>query len=143
MKTKHLNADWQIARPGRAFRRGFGALAILVAAATPFIDTVPSRWIFLFAGLGYCAVLSFTALGICLLPPRIRWRVLVGMIAGSTLGFLAMIVLLLSVATGRVEALSFIFPAVHWALGVLGCVLLFLALYGWYHRLTRDAAESS
>jgi hypothetical protein len=137
---KQANSDLQVARPFRAFWRSFAALSILVAGTAPFIDTVPSRWLFLFAGLGYCAALSFFALGICLLPDRISSRALVGFVACPFLTALIKLAIFLSARSGHVGALDWIFPVAFCALGIMGGLLLALAFYGWYHRLTSAAS---
>ena len=133
MSTNPAKTDWQVARPFRAFWRGFAALSILVAVAAPFIDTVPNRWLFLFVGLGYCAALSFFALGLCLLPDRIRSRALIGL---PFLNALILLAILLSVRSGDIGALDWILPVAFCALGVTGGLFLALAFYGWYYRLT-------
>ena len=141
MTTKQSDSNWQVARPLRAFWRGFAVLSLLVCIATPFISEVPSRGMFLLLGLAYCATLSFFALGICLLPARLRSRVLTGLFACAAFAFISMLAILFVARSGHLRALDFLFPASLWALGISGAVLLAFAFYGWFYRVSHDRTK--
>lgn len=105
------------------------------------MSDLPSRWLFLFGGFGYSAFLSFFAVGMCLLPLNVRFRVLASLLAVQALCFAVSIAVLFMARTGALGLLRSILAPSLWALGIVGAGFLAFAFYGWYFRLANDTTK--
>jgi hypothetical protein len=141
VRKKHFKTNWQVDHPLRAFGRGFAALSLLFCVTTPFVNDLPSRWLFLFGGFGYSAFLSFFAIGICLLPLSVRTRVFTFLFTLQALCFAVGITILFLARSGALAVIRSMLTPSLWALGVAGVGLLAFAFYGWYFRLTNDSTK--
>jgi hypothetical protein len=105
------------------------------------MNDLPNWWLFLLGGFGYCAFLAFFAVGICLLPPSVRARVLTSLFTVQGLCVAVSLAIFLLARSGRLAAIRAMLTPSLWALGVVGAALLAFAFYGWYLRLTDDSTN--
>jgi hypothetical protein len=127
--------QWRPKRPLQAALKIALVLCLLFAVATPFED-VSYRWLFMFAGFAYSAVLSFLTVGVSLLPDGERSRICVCaiwaypawvLITASELGY------------------RWYFPGlpgipshvIYYGIGLLMAGFVAVAARGWYLYLSR------
>lgn len=141
---KRFNFDWQPKRPFRALVLTFAVLALLFCIATPFMPDRHSRWLFLFAGLGYSAFLAFFTIGLCLLPRPIRSRVFTALFSVQAFAvFITAAIFCIAHFQLPLSLITLLTRSALWVLYPFGIAMLGFACYGWYFHLTHDATEAA
>lgn len=137
---KSSKFDFHIARPFVFLGRAVAILTLLLCIVTPFVDDLPSRWTFLFVGIGYSAFLSFLVTGILLLPQPWRSRAFTALlVAGALAPLVPGSILAIIHFRLPLSFIHYVTQPLLWGLYVFIAAMVAFACYGWYHRLTHDA----
>ncbi|MEO7101556.1 MAG: hypothetical protein ABI162_19560 [Luteolibacter sp.] len=114
-------------------------MALLFGISAPVMPE--NRWLFLFGGIGYSALLAFLGVGFAIMPKWLRVRTMIGLFAINGLGivFLTAVCVIAKSDPPSLSILDWLLPPAMWIGYAVGVLVFGLACYGWYHRFRHPA----